>query len=432
MSKKIIQGAWILTMTEEKKELFKGDLAIDGDTIVAVGSVPSDFDPDERIEGHGMLAMPGLVNTHTHMAMSLMRNYADDLPLMTWLSEKIWPLEAKLEPLDVYEATKLSIAELIRSGCTTFNDMYFEMDQVAKAVEETGIRANLSRGLIGNDEQGHEKIEDALAFYQKWNGKAEGRIKVDMGPHAPYTCSDGYLKKVVSLVKDLGCRLHIHLCESLDEVNESKEKYGVSPIKRMENIGLFEVPVNAAHCVHLEDSDLDILEKYKVSVLHNPTSNLKLGNGVAPVAQMLKRGINVSLGTDGSSSNNNVNMFEELHLSGLIHKGATGDPTVLPAYQALQMATIFGAKALGIDDQVGTLEVGKKADIILVDIQKSHFYPHFNLVSALVYSASAQDVSTVICNGKILMQHGVIQTFDEQDVCEKVQVRTEALVNRLS
>lgn len=426
----LIKDTAILRMVDQTEGILYGDIAIEDDKIVAIGTVPDGFAPDHVIEGKKQLAMPGLINAHTHMAMSLMRNYADDLPLMTWLSEKIWPIEAGLTPDDVYLGTMLSIAEMIRSGSTTFNDMYFEMEEVAKAVEISGVRANLSRGMIGNDTEGLEKLENSRAFHEAWNGKADGRIVVDIAPHAPYTCSDGFIKKAVSLSKELNTQIHVHLSESLFEVNESLEKYGVTPIKKMEDLGMFEVKTNAAHCVHLHDEDFEILKKHDVSVLYNPSSNLKLGNGFAKVSKMIGMGINVALGTDGSSSNNNINMFEEMHLCALVNKGIEADPTAIPAYKALEIATINGAKALGIDDMVGTLEIGKKADLILVDLNKPHLVPQYDLVAMLVYSAAASDVKTVLCNGKVLMQDYEIKSFDEKLILAMADEAAHNLVKR--
>lgn len=428
--KRIIKNTAIITMSVNDEKVFKGDIAINGDKIEHIGKIPDTFIPEEVIDGSMCVTMPGLVNAHTHMAMSLMRNYADDLPLMTWLSEKIWPIEAELVPSDVFDGTMLSIAELIRSGSTTFNDMYFEMDEVAKAVDKSGIRAVLSRGLIGNDTEGHEKILDAKAFHRKWHGKSNGRIRVDIAPHAPYTCSDVFLKMAIEAAKDLDCQIHIHLSESKDEVVTSKKLHGMTPIERMEKLGMFDVKTSAAHCVHLEAVDFDILKKYEVSVLNNPSSNLKLGNGFAKINQMLSKGINVALGTDGSSSNNNVNMFEEMHLCGLINKGIEEDPTVLPAYKVLEIATINGAKALGIDSEVGSLEVGKKADLIMIDLQKPHLNPHFDLIATLVYSASGSDVKHVMCNGEWLMRDNQILTFDEMAMIDRANKSVEKLVDR--
>lgn len=426
----LVRNTKILTMESRENPIVEGDLAIESDKIVGVGAVPIGFKADYVIDGSNQLVMPGLINAHTHMAMSLMRNYADDMPLMEWLSDKIWPIEAGLKPEDVYLGTMLSIAEMIRTGCTTFNDMYFEMEEVAKAVENSGVRATLARGMIGNDTEGLEKLDNAQALYENWHGAADGRIRVAIAPHAPYTCSDSYIKKSVDLAKKMNTEIHIHLSESLFEVNESLEKYQLTPIEKMKKLGVFDVKTNAAHCVHLHDQDFKILKDNNVSVLYNPSSNLKLGNGFAQVSKMIEMGINVALGTDGSSSNNNINMFEELHLCALVNKGITGDPTVLPAYTALETATINGAKALGMEHEIGSIKVGKKADVIMIDLSKPHLHPKYDLVAMLVYSAAASDVCTVLCNGQILMEDYKIKTFDETDIIKRADEAAHLLVAR--
>lgn len=428
--KRLIENLSIVTMEKSDQPVITGSIAIENDVLVGVGSVPDGFEPDEIINGIGQLALPGLINAHTHMAMSLLRNYADDMPLMSWLSDKIWPVEAGLTPNDVYLGTMLSIAEMIRTGCTTFNDMYFEMEEVAKAVEQSGVRATLGRGMIGNDREGLEKLENTRTLFKDWHGKADGRIRVSVAPHAPYTCSDGFILKSIDLAKELGTEIHIHLSESIDEVSESLEKYKMTPIQKMEQLGMFKLKTNAAHCVHLYDQDFEILKANDVSVLYNPSSNMKLGNGFASINRMLDQGINVALGTDGASSNNNINMFEEMHLCALVNKGITGDPTALPAYKALEIATINGAKALGIDHLTGSLKIGKKADLILMDLNKPHLCPQYDLIAMLVYSAAASDVKSVMVDGRFLMRDYVIETFDEKNIMESANKAAHALINR--
>lgn len=411
----LIRKIKLLSMAHGPKIVPDIDIAIDGGRIVAIGH---DILPDhfrEIVEGQGKLAMPGLINAHTHIAMSLFRNYADDLPFWPWLTEKIWPIEEKLTAQDVYDGSVLSIAEMIRSGITTFSDMYFFMDEVAKAVDSIGIRANLSRGLTGNLENGKLKLEDGLKLATMHHGGSRGRIMVDLAPHAPYTCDPDFIKSIIEASKPMNLRLHVHLSESAQEVEESYQKFGKSPIKHVADLGLFSRPTMAAHCVHLSEEDLDILASNNVSVLYNPGSNLKLANGFAPVHKMLERGINVALGTDGASSNNNLNLFEEIHLAALLTKGVTGDSTAVSAYQALEMATVGGARALGLEDSIGTLELGKKADLILIDLSKPHFYPRFNLVSSLVYSANAADVASVMVDGRWLMQDYKLLTINERE-----------------
>ena len=318
---------------------------------------------------------------------------------------------------------------MIRSGVTCFSDMYFFMDETAKAVESSGIRANLCRGLVGGIDE-DQKLSEGIEFFKKWNNSCDGRIKVDLGPHAPYTCNENFRKKIIDAAKENECNIHIHLSESKKEVEDSVKEFGKTPIEKMNDSGLFELRTCGAHCVHLTDNDIKILKEKNVNVLNNPGSNLKLGNGFAPVAKMLDEGINVSLGTDGSSSNNNLNMFEEMNLVALLSKGLSGDTTAVPAYTALKMATVNGAVALDREKQIGTIEVGKKADIIMIDLEKAHFYPRFNMISSLVYSAQAGDVKTVIIDGKIIMEDYKILTMDEEEVFKKANQCALDLMNR--
>lgn len=423
----LIKNATVLTMSEEDKLMENTNITIEKGKIKSIGSVPEDFVAEKVIDGTNKLVMPGLVNAHTHIAMSLFRNFADDLPFWTWLQDRIIPREEKLIPEHVYWGSMLSIAEMIRFGVTSFADMYFFMDEVAKAVEETGIRASLSIGLSdsGNQEQ---KIKAVKEFYDNWHGKANGRITVMAGPHAPYSCGPSFLSKVIDMASEKKMGIHIHLSESKKEIEDSYELRGKSPIKHVYDLGLLDLPTLAAHCVHLSDEDIDILAEKKVSVANNPGSNLKLGNGFARIEDMLKKGINVGLGTDGSASNNNLNMFEEINLAALINKGYTGDTTSIPAGTAVKMATINGAKALGIDEEVGTIEVGKRADIIMLDLNKPHFYPRYNLVASLAYSAQGSDVETVIVDGKVLMENYELKTIDLEKVMFNAEKSAKALI----
>ncbi|SCG83933.1 5-methylthioadenosine/S-adenosylhomocysteine deaminase [Proteiniborus sp. DW1] len=422
----LIKNASVFTVSGDIEILEKTSIAIENGTIKHIGIVPENFKAEKIIDGTNKLAMPGLVNSHAHIAMSLFRNYADDLPFWTWLFERIMPQEEKLIPEHVYWGSMLSIAEMIRFGVTSFADMYFFMDEVAKATEETGIRASLCIGMSDSGDQ-QAKLKNTGEFFDNWHGKADGRITVMAGPHAPYSCSPEFLTKIIDMASEKGMRIHIHLSESKKEIEDSYNLRGKSPIKHVYDLGLFDLPTLAAHCVHLSDEDIAILAEKKVSVANNPGSNLKLGNGFARVEDMLRSGINVALGTDGSASNNNLNMFEEINLAALINKGYTGDTTSIPATTALKMATLNGARALGIEKEVGTLEVGKKADIIMLDLNKPHFYPRYNLVASLAYSAQASDVETVIVNGKVLMENYELKTID----LEKVMFNAERCAKSL-
>ncbi|MEG2338634.1 MAG: amidohydrolase [Clostridium sp.] len=422
----LIKNTSIITVNKENEVLNNTDIGIDNGKIVFIGE-NSDFKADKIIDGSEKVAMPGLINAHTHIPMSLLRNYANDLPLFQWLSEKIWPIEGKFTEDHIYWGSMLSIAEMIKTGTTTFNDMYFFMEDMAKAVEKTGIRASLSRGMMGESAEGDDRFNELRSLYNNYNGACNGRIRVMAGPHAPYTCSDEYLASVMEIADELNIPLHIHLSESKGEVEDSYSSKGVSPIAHMENLGLFNRKTVAAHCVHLTEEDIDILKKHNVSVAYNPGSNLKLGNGFAPICSMIDKGVNVALGTDGASSNNNQNMFEEMNLASIINKSVTGDTTKVPAMKAIEMATINGARALGIEDSVGSIEVGKNADIILIDMEKPHLYPQLDAASSIVYSAQGSDVSDVLVDGNILMENYKLTTIDFKEVKENILRLTSTL-----
>lgn len=426
----LIKNATLLSMGDKEEPVENVEVAIEKDKIKYIGEVPEDFYAEKVIDARESLVMPGLIDGHTHIAMSLFRNYADDLPLMEWLKTRIWPLEEKLTAQDVYWGSMLGVAELIRSGVTCFSDMYFFMEETAKAVEEAGIRAVLARGLVGGDNDDGRRFEETRKLYKSWHNGAGGRIKVMVGPHAPYTCSPGYLRKVVGLARELNVGIHIHIAESADEVEESLKNYGKSPVRHIYDLGLFDIPTVAAHCVHLSDEDIEILAENKVSVVNNPTSNLKLASGFAPVEKMIKKGINVALGTDGPSSNNNLNMFEEINLAAIINKSVNHDATSIPAITAIKMATVNGAKALGLEREIASIEVGKKADLIIIDTQKPHFYPRHNIISAVAYSAQASDVKTVIVDGKIIMEDYEIKTIDTERIMFETEKAAKDLMRR--
>jgi len=433
MGRILIKGATVITVESQDDIINDGEIAIEGQHIVSVGpagSAPEDFGPDKVLDAAGMLAMPGFVNSHTHAAMTLLRSYADDLPLMKWLEEKIWPLEAKLEDEDIYWGTMLCCLEMIRSGTTTFADMYFSMNQVAQAVDRAGMRADLSRGMIGVGPEAQAALDFYPDFVAQWHGQANGRINVRLGPHAPYTCPPDYLKKVISLAGELNVGIHIHLAETKTEIEDMANKYGMTPIGLMDSLGLFELPVLAAHCVHLDDGDIEILARKKVGVAHNPESNMKLASGVAPVTRMLEAGVTVGLGTDGAASNNNLDMLEETRSAALLQKVNTMNPLALPSFQALRMATAGGAGALGIADRVGVIRKGLKADIILMDTRKPHFFPRHDWIANVVYAAQSSDVNTVIIDGSIIMEDRKVLTIDENEVYGQIGARAKRLTGK--
>ena len=423
----LIKGAAVLTVNKTREIIELADVMVEGKEIGYVGPQKEwEQEFDRVIDGQRKLIMPGFVNAHGHAAMTLLRSYADDVPLMYWLEKCIWPIEAKLKREDVYWGTMLAIAEMIKSGTTTFTDMYFFMDQVAEAVEESGIRAVLSRGLIGTGEMAEKGLEESAHFINNWQGKCGGRISTMLGPHAIYTCPPDYLNKVMKMCQSMNVPIHIHLSETLEEVDNIKKKYGLTPTVLLKTIGLFENPVLAAHCVHLSEEDMDVLCENNVHVAHNPGSNLKLGSGIAPVPDLLARGVVVGLGTDGAASNNNLDMLEETRLAALLHKGSRMDPTAITACEALEMATRQSAKAVFLNN-VGVLAQGMKADLLMMDLNSLHLTPQHDLVAHVVYAAQPNDITFVMVDGTILYENGEFTTLDEEKIMYQAQERANFL-----
>lgn len=382
----------------------------------------------EVVSRPNAVAIPGLVNSHGHAAMTLLRGAGDDLPLMTWLTERVYPLEAKLTADAVYWGTQLACWEMIRSGTTCFTDMYFLMHDAARAVVDTGIRAVLSWGMVGFDEKVRQSgIANSRSFVTTWNGQADGRITTTLGPHAPYTCPADYLEQVAVLSDDLHVPIQIHLSETKVEVETSLAEHAQSPIAYVEACGLLKRPVLAAHCVHVSDEDIHIMKQYDVRVAHNPQSNLKLGSGVAPVVKMKRAGLTVGLGTDGAASNNNLDMFEELRLAATLHKGVSLDPTVIPADVAFDMATVDSAYCVFLPPQHGSLVAGAAADITLLDRNSPHFLPTFDLLSNVVYAAGADDVTDVFVNGRQVLSNRVPLTVDVERIAFEIRKLEEQL-----
>ncbi|MEW9669807.1 amidohydrolase [Ammoniphilus sp. 3BR4] len=417
--KKIVVNGTIVTVNEQNEVIEKGALVFENGNISYVGKVPEDLSGfDEVIDARGCIVMPGLVNTHGHAAMSLLRGYADDLPLQEWLETKMWPLEGQFTSEHVKWGTLLSIVEMMRTGTTTFMDMYDHMDQVAEAVEQSGMRAGLARGIIGlcPEEVQKAKLEEATSFARNWHRQAGGRITTMMSPHAPYTCPPDYIRQIVSRAHELDLPIHIHMSESMREVEQNVKDYGQRPPAHLDQLGVFDRPTLVAHAVHLTDEEIDLLARKKVKVSHNLISNLKLASGVARVPELLKKGVTVSLGTDSSASNNNLNLFEEIKMAALLHKGVNYDPIAVPAEEAIRMGTRYGADAMFIGDQTGSLEVGKKADFILVRTNRAHFHPFHEPVSHMVYATSGYDVQDVYVDGVQLVAKGEMLTIDEEKI----------------
>ncbi|MBQ7629456.1 MAG: amidohydrolase [Selenomonadaceae bacterium] len=406
----------------------EGNIFIKDDKISRI-TPPSNIDDmkaDNVIDGRGKFATPGFINAHTHASMTLLRSYSDDKALMDWLQKDIWPIEGKMKRKDIYLGAALAAVEMIKGGTTAFMDMYGPcMEEVAKVVDESGMRGVLCRGIIGIFD-GEEKLQTNVDLFKNFNGAANGRIKVMFGPHAIYTCPPDFLKKIAETAGSLGAEIHMHMNETLDEINGCLKDYGKRPFEVVAETGLLDLGFLAAHCAHLSDNEIEIMRNKKVRVAHNPTSNMKLASGIAPVTKMIDAGLTVGIGTDGASSNNNLDMLEEIRLTALLAKIDTMSPLTIPADVALKMGTEEGAKAVGLE-KVGRLEGGYKADITLWDMRGADWQPNYNPASLLVYSANCSAADTVIVGGKILMQNRELKTLDEEKIIREFNACADRL-----
>ncbi|AEC02203.1 amidohydrolase family protein [Parasphaerochaeta coccoides] len=427
--KTLITHATILPMTQEGL-FFQGDIGIEDKKIVFVGTNrPESFLPDMVIDATGMLALPAFVNAHTHLSMGLMRNYKDSSPsLQDWLAE-IFPIEEKLHTADVEAASRLGAAELIRSGTTTFADMYFFAHETAKVVREAGMRACLGLTFFGDIDDSRRRFAERLPALEQEASLASNRIRIDAAPHAIYTTSAETYRYARDFVRERGCAFHTHLSETRKEVDDCVKETGMTPALYLESLGIFTVPSYLAHGVFITDEEISLLKDCPTAIVHNISSNLKLSSGVAPVAKFMRNGLTVAIGTDGASSNNNLNMCEELHVAMLVSRLFSAGQPPLP-FDMLRAATLGGAQALGLSHLIGTLEVGKEADIILVSTQATHMNPLNDPFSAMVYSLQSSDIDTVFCQGKLLMHGGILQTVDESQACRDVNKKWNALLSR--
>ena len=431
--KTLITGAIILPMTVQGSapKYFTGSVAIQGNRIVLVADEKARADeflaanPDAReIDGRGKLLMPGLINTHTHAPMVLMRNLADDIPLMAWLHERVWPFESRLGEKDIAVGARLGIAEMLLGGTTTFVDMYWHEAAVASVARDMGARAVLCPSFIDGERMTdfERDLSDTLAVAAGCD-----RLSVRVAPHATYSCSAENLRRAVDLAREHSLGLTIHLSETLDEQRIVRERHGCTPTEYLHDLGVFDVPTIAAHGVYVTESDMDILRECGVTVAHNPQSNMKLASGAALVARMIERGVNVALGTDGASSNNDLDMWDEMRAASMLGKLTAGDPSVLPAYEILKMATVGGARAIGMEGALGVIAEGALADLVMLDIEKPHWYPHNDLVAALVYSAKAGDVDTVFVDGAQVVSGGRVAGLDLERVMQDAAKTTERI-----
>ncbi|MBW2013014.1 MAG: amidohydrolase [Deltaproteobacteria bacterium] len=420
----IIKNGTILTLDSKNSIFENGFICTRGDSISKIGTGnPTSFKAKKIIDAEGGLILPGLVNGHTHAAMSLFRGLADDLPLMEWLNNYIFPAESKIDAEFVYTGTLLAIAEMIMSGTTTFCDMYLFEDEVAKAARKTGIRSLVGEVLYDFPSPNYGPVEKGLEYteslLQKWANDPIVSIAVE--PHSLFTCSPELLTASNKLALKYHVPLIIHVAETLTEVSEIKEKYGKTPVKHLDSLGLLGPHLIADHCVHLEDEDIKTLAAHGVNIVHNPESNMKLASGIAPVPEMLSQGLTVGLGTDGCASNNNLDLFSEMDTAAKLHKVNTLDPTVMDALSVLKMATIQGARALGLHQITGSLEVGKKADVIVIDTHKPHLTPMYNAASHLVYAARGNDVRHSIINGQPVMEDRKLLTLDLVEIIARAR-----------
>ncbi|MDH5783442.1 MAG: amidohydrolase, partial [Candidatus Bathyarchaeota archaeon] len=398
----------------------------------------------EKIDASGKVIIPGLVNTHQHMAMSLLRGYADDIPLQEWLENWIWPLEKHMTGQDIYVGALLTAVEAVMGGTTTINTMYHfrKEGSEAQALAEVGLR-----GVVGHVCFSWRKNEDRKALRslaRNWHGEANGTIRVSVDPHAPYTVDPEYMRELRETTSELNEKYgsshapimwHMHIAETSDEPSKIRKAFKVSVeggvVEYLDSLGVLESDLVAAHCVSLTPKDIQVLKQREVKVSHNPISNLKLGSGISPISDLLKTGVTVSLGTDSSCSNNSADMFEVMKTTALLHKGIQKEPTLLPAEQVLRMATIEGAKALLWKKEIGSIEVGKDADLVMVDLKKPHLRPLFNEVSHLVYSAKAADVDTVLVKGKIVMENRKVTTVNVKKILDLTETVKQKLLARL-
>ena len=413
---------------ENEKIIEGADIFIEGNLIKKIGN-NLQIKASEVIDGNFLLMTPGFVNGHTHLGMSYFRNYADDLKLMDWLENEIWPIENKLTADDIYWSSLLSICENIKSGVTNFCDMYYEMDKVCDATIISGIRGTLTRGLTDNDGKGKEKLKSVRELYNNYHNKANGRIKVVPAPHAIYTCSENFLREISDLSKDLDGIINIHLSETKGEVENSLKEHGMTPISYVNSLGLLDNHVIAAHCVHITDEEIALVKDKNFYPIYNPTSNLKLASGFTPVEKLLKNNIIMGIGTDGDSSNNSQNLLQDMHIGAIVNKAREMDEQAVKAIEILKMATINGQRALGIS-KAGLIKEDYLADLTIFNLKSSNFTPKNNLINALVYSATAEDVRDVLCDGKFVMRNRELVNLDEERIKFEVNRHFEELVKR--
>lgn len=434
----LIKGGRVVTM-DENDSIVRGDLLIRDGRIAGLGGEIDDT-VNEVIEARGCAVLPGFVQTHIHLCQTLFRGAADDLALIDWLKKRVWPLEAAHTAESVRASTRLGIAELIKGGttCALTMETVRHTEEVLRVVDESGFRATVGKCMMdrGDDvprelyEETHESVQESLRLIEKWHGRADGRIRCCFAPRFAISCTRELLSEVAQLARERGVMIHTHAAENKNECEIVERETDRRNVAYLDSLGISGAHVMLAHCIHLDDEEMEMLTRTKTNVAHCPSSNLKLGSGIARVAEMLARGISVSLGADGAACNNRLDMFTEMRTAALLQKALHG-PEVLPAARALRMATIDGARALGLEKEIGSLEIGKRADVIVVDLAQSHSSPQRDdVVSTLVYSAGSSDVRTTIIDGRVVMRAGELLTLNEADVIAKANREAGALTER--
>lgn len=416
----LITNAYVLDMVGDTANIEKKDILINDNIIEKIDKeIEKDTYIDEKINAKNMLVMPGLINTHTHLAMSIFRGYKTDKKLMDWLENAIFPVEEKLKPEDIYWNSYLSCLEMIKSGTTTCNDMYFGMNKTIEAIKDTGLRAVVAWCI--KDDSIKDKVEKTKEYAKIYNNDKNSKIKIFVSADAPHTCNPDTINLCVNLAKELNTGLHIHLSETFEEETKVKIRYNKRSTEYLNDLNVFDVPVVLAHGIYISDADIEILKKIKGGISHNPISNCKISSGICNVIKLKQNGINIGLGTDGIGSTTTMDMFEEMKTAVYLQKINTKLPTSIKAYDILKMATIDGAKVLGLENEIGTLEPGKKADMIFIKTDKLHLCPDTDVCANIVYSANGADVETVMIDGKIIMQNRKMINLDEKHVMKEVK-----------
>lgn len=411
------------------------NIITEGNKITYIGKDIPEYYNGEVFEGKNKVALPGFFNTHCHIPMTLLRGYGDGLRLQDWLTQKIFPYEARLTGRDCYWASLHGAMELIKSGVVSFTDMYFYIEDIAQAVKESGLKANICHGTV--IKEGYNSFKDLQGFketralYDLLKQNTEDRIRVDMGLHAEYSSNEKLVREVAEYAKANNLRVHTHVSETKEEHQACKQRHGMTPFAYFEKCGLLDQPLTAAHCVWIEGKDFDILADKRVTVAHCISSNLKLGSGFAPIKQMIEEGINVSIGTDGASSNNNLNMLEEIHLTAMANKGINKDPEFMNAKQVVKLTTYNGALSQGRED-CGKIKVGNRADIIVFDMDKPHLYPVHDILSNIIFSAQAEDICFSMIDGVVVYKNGELTQIDSERVIYEVNSINKRILSQLA